>query len=402
MKPWVLKHKPKKLSDIRGQNKALLQLKDFVLNHKSKKKKAAFIYGPYGCGKTSSVHALANELGYELIELNASDFRNQAAIQSIIGNALGQQSLFFKSKIILVDEVDGLSGTKDRGGISAIAKLIKNSPFPIIMTAHDAFDQRLKPLRKEAELIEFEELEYKTIFETLKKICRDEEISAEDNALKSLARQVGGDMRAAINDLQALSQYTGKLTDKEMESLDQREKTQSIQNALTLIFKTTNPEIAVSAFDNVDDDLDKCMLWIDENLPYEYKKPIDLSRAYDYVAKADVFRRRIKRRQDWRYLVYVNSLLTGGVSVSKDKKYDGVREYKQTKRLLKIWMANQKFLKRKAIAEKVAEKTHCSTRRAIQDIIPYLQIIFRKNKKMAGDIANSLELEREEIDWLKK
>jgi len=46
------------------------------------------------------------------------------------------------------------------------------------------------------------------------------------------------------------------------------------------VFKTTDLKVALSAFDNVDENLDKMSLWIDENLPSEYKNPIELARAY--------------------------------------------------------------------------------------------------------------------------
>ncbi|MCX6707788.1 MAG: hypothetical protein NT001_06680, partial [Candidatus Woesearchaeota archaeon] len=69
-------------------------------------------------------------------------------------------------------------------------------------------------------------------------------------------------------------------------------------------------------------------------------------------------------------------------------------------------MANQKYLKRKAIAEKVADRTHTSSRRALQDTLPYLQQIFRnskeKGKTIAESIADELDLSEEEVEWLRK
>ncbi|MCX8147327.1 MAG: replication factor C large subunit, partial [Candidatus Woesearchaeota archaeon] len=163
---------------------------------------------------------------------------------------------------------------------------------------------------------------------------------------------------------------------------------------------TIDPLIAISSLENIQEEPDEIILWIDENLPYEYEKPEDLARAYDYISKADIMRRRIKRWQHWRFLVYINAYLSGGIAVSKDEKYRKVVEYGQTKRLLKIWMANQKYLRRKAIAEKIAEKTHTSTKRALQDTLPYIQQIFKKNKHMGKSIADDLELSEEEAEWL--
>ena len=61
-----------------------------------------------------------------------------------------------------------------------------------------------------------------------------------------------------------------------------------------------------------------------------------------------------------------------------------------------------KYQKRKAIAEKIAEKTHTSTRRVIQDTIPYLQQIFKKNKALSKELAEEFELDKDEVEWLCK
>ena len=58
-------------------------------------------------------------------------------------------------------------------------------------------------------------------------------------------------------------------------------------------------------------------------------------------------------------------------------------------------------MKRKAIAEKIAETTHSSVKDIVKDI-PYLQVIFKNNKKMAYSISEELDLNKEEVGWLKK
>ena len=212
---------------------------------------------------------------------------------------------------------------------------------------------------------------------------------------------VGGDLRAGINDLQQLSINSGKLTKEELETLSYREKQDTIINAITKIFKTTDPKIALNAFDRVDEDLDQQLLWLDKNLPEEYTNPADLARAYDCLSKADIFSRRIRRWQHWRFLVYINALITASVAVSKDKKYEKYVEYKPTGRLLKIYWANIKNMKRKAIALKIAQETHSSQREVLKNI-DYYRIIFQKDKEMSNSIASELDLSKEEIEYLKK
>jgi len=402
MKPFTIKYMPKSIKDIFGQDKAIKQLMRWVADFKNQKIKAALIYGPTGSGKTSIPYVIAEELGLELIEVNASDFRNKEQINLKIGSAIKQQSLFSKGKIILVDEVDGLAGRQDFGGIQALTSLIDNSSFPIMATATDPWNKKFSTLRKKSLLIQLNNLDYKAIELVLKKICIQEKIKYEDKTITALAFRVGGDMRAAINDLEILTSGKEELKKEDIEELSDRNKIESILNALVKIFKTTDPKIAISALDNVNEDLDKSLLWIDENLPKEYKKPADLARAYDCLSKADVFSRRIRRWQHWRFLVYINALLTGGVAVSKDSKYKEFVKYTPTTRILKLWMAKMKYAKRKAIAQKIAEKTHSSSKQTIKDSLPYIQVIFHKNRKESDLIAEELELNNEEIDWLRK
>ncbi|MDP6600546.1 MAG: replication factor C large subunit, partial [Candidatus Woesearchaeota archaeon] len=261
---------------------------------------------------------------------------------------------------------------------------------------------KFNKLRRKTEMIEFSPLDYSDVFEILKEICDNEKIKYDELVLKGLARRAGNDARAAINDLETLSIETKELTKKNLEELGERNQQDTILNALFKIFKTTDPKIAISAFDNVKENLDEQLLWLDENLPKEYTNPKDLAKAYDKLSKADVFNRRIKRWQHWRFLVYINALITAGIAVSKDEKYKTRVEYKPTGKLLKLWWAKQKSMKKKAIAERIAERTHSSAKEVIKNTLPYLQVSFKKNKDFRNELINELDLSKEEVEWLRK
>ena len=290
-----------------------------------------------------------------------------------------------------------MSGRGDFGGISAICSLIKETTVPIIMILTDPWDGKFAQLRKISRMIEFRQPSLDSMYSMLKRICEKERIEYENDALKMLMRKSAGDLRAAINDLQTIS-INGKLTSEYIKNISEREKKERVEEALLKIFKINDMKIAMSAFDNVDEDIDKLILWIDENLPKEYELN-DLGRAYECLSMADVFNRRIKRRQDWRYLFYINTFLTAGIALSKHKKYQKTTSYCPNKRILKIWIANQRYAKRKAIAEKVSEISHCSTKKAMKTI-PYMKIIFNKNKKAKEAISKELALSSDEIEWL--
>ena len=170
MQPLTIKYQPKTSKEIIGQDLAVKKLKDFVINFKKQRKNAVLLYGPSGTGKTISAYAIVHDLDLEILEVNASDIRNAEQINSLLGSAIAQRSLFAKSKLILVDEIDGLSGTKDRGGLQAITKLIEKSSFPIVLTATNPWHYKFNTLRRKTEMIEFAPLEYLIIFEILKKL----------------------------------------------------------------------------------------------------------------------------------------------------------------------------------------------------------------------------------------
>ena len=78
-----------------------------------------FITGKAGTGKTTIAHIIANEFS-EYIELNASDKRSHDLLMTTIGESANTYSLFGNNrKLIIMDEVDGIHGTNDRGGTKA-------------------------------------------------------------------------------------------------------------------------------------------------------------------------------------------------------------------------------------------------------------------------------------------
>lgn len=193
-----------------------------------------------------------------------------------------------------------------------------------------------------------------------------------------------------------------RLTKEDLASLSEREQRESIMQALLKVFKTTDPNIAKYAYKDIAEDLDELFMWVDENLPKEYLKPEDLSKAMSNLALADVYKGRIRRWQYYRFYVYCYDLLSVGIALSKDEKYKHFVNYTPTTRILKMWQANMKNMKKKAIAEKIASGTHTSTKRAMRDTIPYLQVLFKRGFRESKAIAEEYDLSKEEVEWLRK
>jgi replication factor C large subunit len=399
MLPWTLQYAPKSTQEIYGQDRAVSVLKRFAADFKRQRKKALLLYGPPGSGKTSSVYGLAKELGHEILEVNASDFRDEARLSRSVGHASVQKSLFATSKILLVDEVEGIFGREDRGGVPTLVKLIKKTAFPLVLTTNNPWDKKFSPLRSVCELVEFKQLDYQTVLSVLRQVAAAEKIDYEERALASLARRAGGDIRGALIDLQTLIE-NGSFTMDQLELLNQRHQMNTIFNAILRVFKTMDAFIARMAFQDVEEDLNTVQLWIDENLPKEYTKAVDLAKAYEKISRADIFRGRIMRRQHWRFLAIINVLLSAGISLSKERKYEHFVKYTQTQRILKIWRAKMKYQKRASVAEKIAQQTHCSSKVALQSTLPYLKAAFMKDSQKAKKLVSSFDLNREEVAWL--
>lgn len=397
---WIRKHHPHSLKEV-PQTDAV-KLENFVRNFSKQKKKALLLYGPSGTCKSSAVHALARDLQLEIVEVNASDTRNEEQIEAKLGQALKQRSLLYQGKIILIDEVDGISGTNDRGGLPAIVGLIATTKFPIVLTAQDPWDKKFSTLRSKCVLVEFPSIPADATASVLQAISSSEGINADAAMLKSIARRSGGDLRSAVNDLQLLTQGGKAITNESIAVLGERNKLEQIENALVKIFRNSDPALALGAFDQTDTDVDEVFLWLDHNLAKEYANPEDRVRAYDILSKADVFRGRIRRRQHWRFLSHIFELLTAGIAVAKDTKSQTPPKYERSQRLLKIWMANMKYGKRSAIAHKLAEITHSSTRSVIQNSLPWLQAACRNQPELAKKFAEELDLDEEELLWLMK
>jgi len=143
MIPLIEKYRCNKFEDIKGQDIAIQEVKNFFRMFPAKK--ALILNGPVGTGKTSIALALAKEEGLELFELNASDLRNRSSLEAVLRPSVEQQSLFKKSKVILMDEADGITGS-DRGGVPELIALISKTNFPIIITANDIWQKKFSLL----------------------------------------------------------------------------------------------------------------------------------------------------------------------------------------------------------------------------------------------------------------
>jgi replication factor C large subunit len=400
---WTVKHKPKSLAEIIGNKEPIQKLIEWVKSWEKgvPKKRAAFLYGPPGVGKTITVEALANDYQMEFVEKNASDYRTEDAINRFAGLASQYGSLFGGERLILLDELDGLTGTSDRGGVKAITGIVKTAQSPIVLVANSAYDPRFSNLRNYCLLIEFKKPAASEIMKHLKRICLLEEIQADENALKFIAQRSGGDVRSAVNDLQALAQGKKRLTYEDVTWLGYRDRQESIFSVLRMIIYGKTCFGAKKAVDMADVDIDMLFEWIYENVPAHFTDPHDLVGAMDALSIADLYRGRIRSTQDWSFTRYVIDYMTAGVAMARQNtEVHGWIPFKFPQRIQMLSRSRAQRAIQLAIGYKIKRKCHVSAVRASKEILPYLRIIFKNNAEMAAGLSKWLNLDSEMIEYL--
>jgi replication factor C large subunit len=400
---WTIKHKPKSMAEIAGNTEAIKQLVDWIKSWEKgvPKKKCAFLYGPPGVGKTATVEAVARDYKMEFVEKNASDYRTEEAINHFAGLASRYASLFGGRRIILLDELDGLTGTADRGGVKAITDIAKTAQYPIVLIANSAYDPRFSNLRNHCLLIEFKKPPAGEVAKHLKKICEKEGIQADENALKFIAQRSGGDIRSAVNDLQALGQAKKKLTFEDVSWLGYRDRQDSIFNVLRMIFYGKTCFSAKQAVDMADVDADMLFEWIYENAPAHFTDLHDLASVMDALATADVYRGRIRITRDWSLMRYVIDYMTAGVAMARQStKTPGWIPFRFPQRIQMLSRSKAERAIQLSIGAKIRRRCHISAVRASKEVLPYLRIIFKNNVDMAVGLVRWLDLDKEMVEYI--
>jgi replication factor C large subunit len=402
--PWTEQYRPSNLDQVVGNDEAVESLRKWFDSWSIKaKKKAAVLHGPAGIGKTSSVVALAKERGYELVEMNASDKRNKDAIFRIAGSSSKEGTLMNGSKgkrILLIDEVDGITGREDRGGVKSLVDVIKLALIPIICTANDAYSSKLSPLRKISKVISYKPIHLESILKVLKKIGREQKLTLKSDDLKFIAENAHGDMRSAINDLEGtvLQMKSGKVTDIEL-LRPFRDQKKDIQKALTDLFNSQSFIEGKRAIDGLDVKYDELLLWVFENA-YKHTSDESLPEVYETLASADRFLGRIMRRQSWRLLSYFFDLVSGGVVADIDKPAKTAIKYAYPQKIsMYAWTKFERAMIN-SIATNIAEKTHVSKSAARTDSLYLVEQIMNGNVGNAAQLADWLELDDNQLKKL--
>ncbi|MGQ4910593.1 MAG: replication factor C large subunit [Candidatus Thorarchaeota archaeon] len=390
--PWPEKHRPKTLDLLVGNKETLRALRDWIelWTRGVPDKRGALLIGPPGVGKTAAVGALSNDMNMELVEFNASDKRNKDSIETLVWRAASQDTLDGRGRIVLLDEVDGLSGTGDRGGVSAILKILHDSVHPVIMTANNPDSPRLKEFLKECRVFRFESIPQDSMVDVLQRVLKENESSATSDTLYAIAEAASGDLRAAISDLE--THVTGGGLSEAADVY--RDVRRTKEETVSRFFMSLDSAIARETLSESELDYDSLLLWIEENMHFHLVQPEELNQGLDALSLADVALGRIMRSQNWKLLGYVYDFLAGGVATSRHSTPFRKVEYSPPKWPLLVWRGNQIRGKQSSILNALSTLAQVSQRRTRRTHLDTIYRIVRKDPRMLGRMASWLGVDR--------
>lgn len=171
--------------------------------------------GPPGIGKTTTATLVCKELGFDTVEFNASDTRSKRLLKEEVAELLSNKSLYgyfhgqdksvTKKHVLLMDEVDGMAGNEDRGGIQELIALIKESSVPIICMCNDRNHQKMRSLVNYCYDLRFNKPRMQQIKGRILSICCKEGFKIDSNKVDEIIEATNNDIRQSINHISLLS-----------------------------------------------------------------------------------------------------------------------------------------------------------------------------------------------------
>ncbi|MDE1812021.1 MAG: AAA family ATPase [Thaumarchaeota archaeon] len=297
---WSEKYRPKNLLEMVGNEEAK---ESFVkwFGKWIKGTKPLLLIGPPGIGKTTMAVLGSKQFGYDLISMNASDVRSKQKIQEILNPILGNRSVL-GNPMIFIDEVDGIHGRSDFGGVDALVDILKESTIPIVLAANSDLSDKMKAIKKVTTTVKLRPLPPRLMRLYIEEILKREGTSIKIGNMIKMIIDSRGDIRSILNSAQALSGGFEPQLDKSYatnnveESLNLFFNAKSVEEAQTILYSLRiDPREKINAFYSS---------IITSSLP-----TIILKEMLDVLSEADMLYGKIMRKQEWRLLRYLDSIL---------------------------------------------------------------------------------------------
>ncbi|HKN06355.1 MAG TPA: AAA family ATPase [Thermoplasmata archaeon] len=493
--------RPTRLDDIVGNPRARYELRAWATQWqegRTPNRRAAVLSGPPGVGKTTAALALANEFGWTLVEMNASDARNETAVEQVAGRASVSHTLAeplagkgVRHALILLDEADCLTGRiaqsarprptpmalseflrgrygtidslnaawglvakgkprafedwtavprspgnagwarlpatrrdidewktsgrstdlSDHGGLGAITRLARSTHQPIVLTVNDDRTlTRYSPVfRTQVLRIRFYPVRDAELTTFVQRVARSERIVLHPGALESIVHRAHGDVRAALNDLDAIAPLPPGPW--QLSVLGFRDLAADFvaltEEALSSPRYYRNVEIQ----DRLDATPDDLLPWIEENLPGFAPDASHRDAGFRALAVAEQFLARARRTRAYGLWSYASEVMTGGVSFAlHDGPSSGGRGGVAFPQFLGE-MGRSRGLRatRDALAQKAGHRFHLSRAKSRELLLPFLEGVYSAAtargapgdlRRTAIAISRELELTAEEVAFI--
>jgi len=231
---WVEKYRPKKLSEIVGQDEVVSRLQSFV----DRKSLPHLLFaGPPGSGKTTAALCIARELfgdGWRqnFLELNASDERGIDTIRTKVKDYARTRPIGdVPYKIVLLDESDALTPDAQH----ALRRTMEMYTHTCRFCLDCNYSSRIiEPIQSRCAIFRFRRLSEKDIAQYLKRIARAEKLTLTEDGIKAIAYVSEGDMRRATNIFQAAAVLKRKVDEKAVYEVSAAARPEEVRQMLEL------------------------------------------------------------------------------------------------------------------------------------------------------------------------
>ena len=332
------------------------------------------LVGPPGIGKTTLVHTLSQQFNYDLIELNASDNRNKIGIENRITPIFSNEGLFGRKMLLFLDEVDGISGREDTGGIDSLINMMKEPTIPVIMAANTK-NTKIKDLAKICKVIELNSIPPRLLMLFLDHVLKEEkeQLSLDDKV--SVVNNSKGDIRSMLNNAQSKcagynSTHGDTFEIDIAEAINGYFSTSGLEEAKNFLSQADatylDPRFGMSAEERRKDMINALFSSI-------VSSPIDLEGLADALAvlsKIDVIVGRIGQNRYWRLMKYLDVMIAYGLFSSTRHKGIKYNQYSVIWPLMKPIFIRGQYMKN--LLSALSKQTHVTKSIFGSIYFPYL------------------------------
>jgi replication factor C large subunit len=371
---WSEKYRPKILLDMIGNEEAKESFVNWI-GKWVKGTKPLLLVGPPGIGKTTMAILGAKQFNYDLISLNASDVRTKQRIQDVLNPVMGNATVMGKP-MIFVDEVDGIHGRSDYGGVEALVDILKEPTVPIVLAANSETSDKMKSIKKVTTTVRMRPIPPRLMRFYLEEILRREGASLKIGSVIKLVLDSRGDIRSMLNSAQALVWGFEPQTDRSYETTD-------IEAAVNTFFKAKSfDEAATILYSLRIDPQEKINAFYSSVITSPISKA-DMQEMLDVISEADMLYGKIVRNQEWRLLRYLDSILLRLYKEGTAVRYS---QYNLSWPLLNRLRWDGRAIKELALI--FAKKMHVSRSTFSTFYLPYILLCI-KNKTLMMDFSES-------------